>query len=234
MGLYSYIDEDWDAFSKRWYRKRRTKIAINYVPYLEPLPSEPDSYLDYGDYSKNRAVRKIKRINSYRIIGWCCQHAEVDYPTWLASVPFDQLKWLESISNYYCFELPNMETFLLKREPYMRSLRARWFSESGHNLKILGDQAKLKALIEALSAAYRGIEELLANPTYQPQLAASLRILTGVVANETVQYIREIDDNEWGHTGYSDFLEGKNSNFTYPQIFTSYSPLVSKYSTEEE
>lgn len=234
MGLHSYIDEDWDSFSKRWYRKRKTRNAINYVPYLEPLPPEPVSYLDYGEYSKSRAVRKIKKMNSYRIVGWCCEYAEINYPSWLASVPFDDLKSLEILSRYYCFELPNMETFLLKREPYMQSLRDAWFSEAGHNLKVLGDQAKLKGLIQALSAAYKGIEELFANPTYQPQLAASLRILTGVVANETVTYIRDVEHNDWGHKGYSDFSEGKNPNFEYPQIFTNYSPLQTIFSAQEE
>jgi len=231
--LRSYIDEEWDLFSKRWYRKRKTKSAINYVPYLEPLPPEPDSYLDYDEYSKSRAVRKIKRMNSNRIIAWCCGHAEINYPTWLASVPFDEMKLLETLSTYYCVELPNMETFLLKREPYMRSLRDRWVSESGHNLKVLGDQSKLKGLIQALSSAYKGIEELFANPTYQPKLAVSLRILAGVVANETSLYIREVEDNNWGHKGYSDFLEGKNPNFEYPQIFTNYSPLQTIYGSEE-
>lgn len=233
MSLRSYIDEEWDLFSKRWYRKRKTKSAINYVPYLEPLPPEPDSYLDYDEYSKSRAVRKIKRLNSNRIIAWCCGHAEINYPTWLASVPFDEMKLLETLSTYYCVELPNMETFLLKREPYMRSLRDRWVSESGHNLKVLGDQSKLKGLIQALSSAYKGIEELFANPTYQPKLAVSLRILAGVVANETSLYIREVEDNNWGHKGYSDFLEGKNPNFEYPQIFTNYSPLQTIYGSEE-
>ncbi len=233
MSLRSYIDEEWDLFSKRWYRKRKTKSAINYVPYLEPLPPEPDSYLDYDEYSKSRAVRKIKRMNSNRIIAWCCGHAEINYPTWLASVPFDEMKLLETLSTYYCVELPNMETFLLKREPYMRSLRDRWVSESGHNLKVLGDQSKLKGLIQALSSAYKGIEELFANPTYQPKLAVSLRILAGVVANETSLYIREVEDNNWGHKGYSDFLEGKNPNFEYPQIFTNYSPLQTIYGSEE-
>jgi hypothetical protein len=233
VSLRSYIDEEWDLFSKRWYRKRKTKSAINYVPYLEPLPPEPDSYLDYDEYSKSRAVRKIKRMNSNRIIAWCCGHAEINYPTWLASVPFDEMKLLETLSTYYCVELPNMETFLLKREPYMRSLRDRWVSESGHNLKVLGDQSKLKGLIQALSSAYKGIEELFANPTYQPKLAVSLRILAGVVANETSLYIREVEDNNWGHKGYSDFLEGKNPNFEYPQIFTNYSPLQTIYGSEE-
>lgn len=233
MSLRSYIDEEWDLFIKRWYRKRKTKSASNYVPYLEPLPPEPDSYLDYDEYSKSRAVRKIKRMNSNRIIAWCCGHAEINYPTWLASVPFDEMKLLETLSTYYCVELPNMETFLLKREPYMRSLRDRWVSESGHNLKVLGDQSKLKGLIQALSSAYKGIEELFANPTYQPKLAVSLRILAGVVANETSVYIREVEDNNWGHKGYSDFLEGKNPNFEYPQIFTNYSPLQTIYASEE-
>lgn len=234
MGLYSYIDEDWDSFSKRWYRKRKTRNMINYVPYLEPLPPEPVSYLDYEKYSKSRPVRKIKKINSYRIIGWCCECAEINYPTWLASVPFEDLKSLEILSKYYCFELPDLETYLLRREPYMRSLRERWFSESGHNSKMLVDQANLKGLIQALSAGYKGIEELFANPTYQPQLAASLRILTGVVANEVVLYLRAFDDDEWGHKGYRDFLEGKNSNFEYPQIFTNYSPLQTIFSAEKE
>jgi len=233
VSLHSYIDEEWDLFSNRWYRKRKTKSAINYVPYLEPLPPEPDSYLDYDEYSKSRAVRKVKRMNSNRIIAWCCGHAEINYPTWLASVPFDEMKLLETLSTYYCVELPNMETFLLKREPYMRSLRDRWVSESGHNLKVLGDQSKLKGLIQALSSAYKGIEELFANPTYQPKLAASLRILAGVVANETSLYIRDVEDNYWGHKGYIDFLEGKNPKFEYPQIFTNYSPLQTIYSSEE-
>jgi hypothetical protein len=234
MGLHSYIDEDWHSFSKSWYRKRKTRRAINYVPYLEPMPTDPGSYLDYEEYSKSRAVRKIKKINSYRIVGWCCEYAEINYPTWLAHVPFHDLKTLESLSMYYCFELPDMETFLLKREPYMRLLRERWFSESGTNSQMLLDQANLKGLIQALTATYKGIEELFANPTYQPQLAASLRVLTGVIANEVVLYIRDVDDNDWGHKGYSDFLEGKNPNFEYPQIFTNYSPSQTLFSAEEE
>jgi hypothetical protein len=234
MGLRSYIDEDWDSFSRRWHRKRKTKNAINYVPYLAPLPPEPDSYADYKEYSKSRAVRKIKRLNSYRIIGWCCEHAEMNRPTWLKSVPFDDLKLLETLSNYYCFDLPNMETFLLKREPYMKSIRGKWFSESGHNLRVLGDQENLKGLIQSLSIAYKGIEELFGNPIYQPQYAASLRVLAAVLEDEADLYLKNTDDPVCGWGSYRDFLDRKNPNFDYPQTFINYSPLVTIYSDDEE
>jgi hypothetical protein len=232
MRFYSYVDEDWNTFSRRWYRKRRTKIAINYIPYLEPLP-ESETYLNYAEYLKSPSVMKIKRINANRIIGWCCHHAEVDFPAWLPSVPLKDLKTLKTLSQYYCFDLPNIETFLLKREPYMRLLRERWLNESGTNLGGLDDQAKVKALIEALWATYKGIEELFSNPTYQPHLAATLRVLAGIVSSGAVEYLREADDDTWGHKGYSDFLEGKNPNFEYPQIFTNYSPLEPVFSVEE-
>jgi len=195
----------------------------SYVPYLEPLPPVPSNQDDYSVYLKSRSVRNVNKTNAYRVIGWCCDHAEIEYPGWLESVPLDDLKVLENLAMYFCVELPSIETFLLARESHMRTLRERWVLDTGVSGRVFVDQARVQGIVYALSSSYRGLEELFANATYLPQLAASLRILTGVVASETKMYLLDSDVFDWGPSDYSDFLDGKNPNFVYPSVSTKYS-----------